>query len=244
MLSKKADVIVVDAGNTRIKVAAFLDDQIIRLDYFQVNQNQAFYQFLSFFKEAPIFVSSVLSDEDLNHFLGNEKKYLLFSRNLNLPIKIAYDTPQSLGLDRLANAAAIQILHPEGNKVAIDLGTCIKFDFVNENGTYLGGSISPGLTMRYEALNHFTGKLPLLHAHEPDTIIGTNTHDSIHSGVMLGMKGEINQFMERYSQDYQGLTFFVTGGDMKYFEFPSKNNIFAHENLTLFGLNYIYKRNG
>jgi type III pantothenate kinase len=243
MSNKKVEVIIVDAGNTRIKVAAFFQNEIVDSVSFQVAERLRFEQFISKYNFPPIFVSSVLSDSGLEEFFGSEISYTIMSKKSNLDIKIRYDTPETLGLDRLANAEAIQILQPKGNKVCIDFGTCIKFDFVNDKGEYYGGSISPGLRMRYEALHHYTGKLPFLETKNTVNLIGTNTQDSIHSGVINGMKGEIIQFMERYSQEYQGLTFFVTGGDMNYFEFVSKNNIFAHENLTLFGLYYIYLKN-
>jgi len=243
MSNKKADVIIVDAGNTRVKVAAFLNDEIIEINCFQISDKQRFVDFIFRFGQVPVFVSSVLSDEDLNQFIGAEIKFILLTENFNLPVEIKYETPGSLGLDRLANAAAIQSLQKKGNKVAIDIGTCMKFDFVNEKGEYLGGSISPGLRMRYEALNYYTGKLPLLETNSNIQLVGTNSQDSMHSGVVNGMQGEINHFMDSYSQHYQGLTFFVTGGDAKYFEFDLKNNIFAHENITLFGLYYIYKQN-
>jgi type III pantothenate kinase len=243
MSDKTVEVIVVDAGNTRIKVAAFKNGKIDALVFFQVSDSRAFERFVRDHKNPPVFVSSVLSDFDLNEFFGAKITYSLLNKNLKMSIDIRYGTSETLGLDRLANAEAIQNLQPDGDKVSIDLGTCMKFDFVNSKGHYLGGSISPGLRMRYEALHHFTGKLPLLETKKEVSLIGTNSHDSIHSGVINGMKGELVQFINRYSQEYQGLTFFVTGGDMKYFELDSKNNIFAHENLTLFGLYYIYQKN-
>ena len=243
MSIKKADVIIIDAGNTRIKVAVFLDGQIIDLFKYEFSENQLFVDLVNQYDHPPIFVSSVLSDQDLDKFLGREIVFSILSNKLKLPILINYEKPGSLGLDRIANAAAIQFLQKEGNKVAIDLGTCIKFDFVNDKGEYLGGSISPGLRMRYKALNYYTGKLPLLETNSNIQLVGTSSQDSIHSGVIHGMQGEINHFIESYSKHYQGLTFFVTGGDAKYFEFDLKNNIFAHENLTLFGLYYIYMQN-
>ncbi|MGJ8661739.1 MAG: type III pantothenate kinase [Bacteroidota bacterium] len=243
MSIKKASVIIVDAGNTRIKVAAFLNDEIVELKIFQLSDILSFNAFVFSFGIPDVFVSSVLSKRDLESFLGEKLKYSLLSQKCKLPIDLKYQTPESLGLDRMANAAAIQRLNPEGCKLSIDLGTCIKFDFVNEVGEYMGGSISPGLRMRYKALNHFTGKLPLLDTKTNISLIGMNSQDSIHSGVINGMQGELNHFMESYRKQYQGLTFFVTGGDAKYFEFDTKNNIFAHENLTLFGLYYIYKQN-
>ncbi len=236
------EVIIVDAGNTRIKVAAFYQSEIVELMFFNLSKKDDFKTFIEKYGATPIFVSSVLADEELKAFMGNST-YSVLRSDLKMEIENLYESPKTLGLDRLANAVAIQHMNPMGCKVSIDLGTCIKFDFVNEKGQYLGGSISPGLRMRYESLNHFTGKLPLLETKGEANLIGANSQDSIHSGVINGMKGEIIQLMNRYSQDYQGLTFFVTGGDMKYFEFDSKNNIFAHENLTLYGLYYIYQQN-
>jgi type III pantothenate kinase len=127
--------------------------------------------------------------------------------------------------------------------VAIDLGTCIKFDFVDEKGIFHGGSISPGLNMRLKAMHHFTGKLPLVEPKKGVNYLGRSSEESILAGVIEGMQGELNHFISRYLQDYQGLTFFVTGGDAKFFDFPLKNNIFANENLTLTGLYKIYLLN-
>lgn len=243
MLAKTIEVIIIDAGNTRIKIATFADGKLEELFFLKKEDKLGFEILISKYNSVPIFVSSVIEDADLKEFLGSKTEYTLFDTAMETGLSIRYETPQSLGLDRLANAVAIQNMAPEGIKVAIDLGTCIKFDIVNQNGEYLGGSISPGLQMRYDALHHFTGKLPALKIKTNIPIIGTNSHDSIHSGVVNGISGELNQFIDWYKQHYQGLTFFVTGGDRKYFDLDSKNNIFAHENLTLFGLYYIYKRN-
>lgn len=239
----KKEVIIVDAGNTRIKVALFQQGEIIRQKTFLLTENEEFKSFASQYNFPPLFVSSVLSETNLSHFLGETKNAIFFNSSMKLPVKIDYLTPATLGLDRLANAAAIATCEIVGPKVAIDLGTCIKFDFVSENGDYKGGSISPGLRMRYAALHQFTGKLPLLDPNPSSFLVGTDSKSSIHAGVMQGIQGELNHFMSSYLQDYQGLTFFVTGGDAKFFEFPVKNNIFADENLTLTGLYKIYLLN-
>ncbi len=243
MESQNKSVIIVDAGNTRIKVAHFYNGQITDIVRFKKIQSSDFKNYVDKVDQPDIFVSSVLKEKDLLSFLGDFKKVLRFSHESKLPIHINYQTPETLGLDRLANAVAIQTLLPKGNKVAIDMGTCIKFDFVDEHGNYNGGSISPGLKMRYEALHHFTGKLPLLEYNAQKEFVGKNSSESIQSGVIFGIQGELNYFISSYLQGNQGLTFFVTGGDAKLFDFPLKNNIFADENLTLKGLYEIYLLN-
>jgi type III pantothenate kinase len=236
-------VIIVDAGNTSIKVACFLNGKLIDFQQFNVLENQKFQDFVSRHNSPPIFISSVLKNEILDDFVGNCSDVTFFKPKMKLPIVNSYQSPETLGMDRLANAVAIHALQEKGAKVAIDLGTCIKFDLVDEKGTYIGGSISPGLNMRYKALAHFTGKLPLLAPPLEAYYRGNDSKSSIHAGVIQGIQGELNHFISRYLQDYQGLTFFVTGGDAKFFEFPRKNNIFADENLTLFGLYKIYMLN-
>ncbi len=242
-MMQKEQVLIFDAGNTRIKTALFTNGVLEKIERFTLDQSQDFQNLVANLHFPPIFVSSVLSDYDLAKFLGETPHVQFFHWKMNLPVQIAYENPETLGLDRLANACAIQAKQMSGAKVAIDMGTCIKFDFVDEEGVYHGGSISPGAKMRFAALHHFTGKLPHLESVEKADFIGKNSKKSILSGVMDGIQGELNHFISRYMQDYQGLTFFVTGGDAKFFEFPAKNNIFADENLTLTGLYKIYLLN-
>lgn len=242
-MESKDRVLIVDAGNTRIKAALFFNDELIEMRRFAKNEALIFSKWVSDLENPPLFISSVLSEDDLSIFMEDIPNATIFNLSMKVPVEIGYETPKTLGLDRLANACAIQSLQKEGPKVAIDMGTCIKFDFVNKDGVYLGGSISPGLQMRFSALNHFTGKLPHIEAVETTKYLGVDSESSIRVGVIEGIQGELNHFISRYLQDYQGLTFFVTGGDAKFFDFPTKNNIFANENLTQIGLHKIYLLN-
>lgn len=236
-------VVIVDAGNTRIKTALFENGIITDIQRFKHDQKKLFQNFIRQQDSPNVFISSVLSNSDLKEFLQETKNVTVLHPKMSFPVEIKYGTKETLGMDRLANACAIQSLQMEGNKVAIDLGTCIKFDFVDEYGVYHGGSISPGLNMRLSALHQFTGKLPLVEPKTSVKYLGNSTEESILAGVIEGIQGELNHFISRYLQDYQGLTFFVTGGDAKFFDFPRKNNIFANENLTLTGLYKIYLLN-
>jgi type III pantothenate kinase len=161
-----------------------------------------------------------------------------------LPIKNLYKSPKTLGNDRLANAVAAAHLSETEAALVVDVGTCLKFDFVNEKKQYLGGSISPGLRMRFKALEHFTAALPNFENTNNfdtylDDFIGKNTEQSIVSGVYMGMLNEINATIERYAERNKDITIFLTGGDAKHFENAINYRIFAPSNLTLLGLKLI-----
>ena len=108
------------------------------------------------------------------------------------------------------------------------MGTCITYDFVNEFGEYLGGSISPGFSMRYNSLNTFTSKLPQLEFNKPDNISGNSTDNSIHSGIYYGILAEVKNQVSHYKEKLENLTVILTGGDANKLPKTLKNTIFAH----------------
>ena len=165
-----------------------------------------------------------------------------FSRSLAFPIDLAYTTPETLGQDRLCNAIALHHRFPNQPALSIDIGTCVKFDMIN-NGIYLGGSISPGLHMRCEALHQFTGKLPKIEPQHPTPLTGTSTYAAMNSGVVNGMIGEINGMIEQYSREFDDLQIVGTGGDFNFFADALKSSIFADNFLTLRGLNDVLAAN-
>lgn len=236
-------VFVIDAGNTFLKMGVFRGNELEKVIRFSFDELDLISQEIEKEGQPPVFISSVLSDENTKKLLNKCPNSTLLNHTTPLPIQIKYDTPTSLGLDRICNAVACFKLSNGKNSVGIDLGTCIKFDFTDKNGNYFGGSISPGINLRYTSMNNYTGKLPYIQDRIIPDLIGKNTHDSMRSGVMNGIKAEIEQFIQLYTEQYQDLTFFMTGGDAVYFDFPLKNNIFVNENLTLIGLYQIYMFN-
>jgi type III pantothenate kinase len=236
-MKSKYPNVVIDAGNSRVKVAYFQEDELLDVKAFGNDELPLLKQYLLASKFDKAIVSSVRSPKDTQWLLQMMNKAILFQQISHYPITVNYLSPQTLGADRLANAIAAAILSDD-NVLIIDVGTCLKFDFLSKQKSYEGGSISPGLHMRYKALNHFTGNLPLLSDTNSVELIGKTTLTCMQSGVLNGMQAEITQFIHRYEQDFQDLTIFVTGGDASYFDFPTKKRIFAHENLTLVGLNH------
>ena len=232
---KNKRYLVVDAGNTRIKVAVYNNADLAEVHLFSSDELAQLKSFLIDNRFHEAILSSVRSPKETKWMLQLMQGAKLFKTLPFYPIQLDYETPETLGADRLANAIAA-FTHAEGNALVIDIGTCIKFDFVSENGVYQGGSISPGIQMRYKAMNQFTAGLPLVNILEPAKLIGKSTVDCMHTGVMRGIEAEINAFIEDYQANYEELTIFITGGDAQYFDFGSKNNTFVDENLTLTGL--------
>ncbi|MEO9258349.1 MAG: type III pantothenate kinase [Crocinitomicaceae bacterium] len=231
--------LVVDIGNTNLKAAYFIDNElhntlknIDELSYFIKNN---FFDFS--------IISSVGDESLTKKVISLLPKAILASSSIKIPINILYKTPSSLGMDRLANAIAANYLHPKSNVLVIDVGTCLKFDFVDLNNSYLGGSISPGIRLRFQSLHDYTEKLPLIEKWEKTALIGTTTNESILSGVINGMESEIFHLIQRYQVEFTNLFIILTGGDAKMFDLARKNDIFAHENLTLLGLKLMLEAN-
>lgn len=232
-------MITIDLGNSFIKIGYFKNDRlesVQRILWSDLMNDETLKYKL---KDLNGIYSSVLSPEQNRQLEALFPKLISFDK-CKLPIELNYKTPETLGKDRICNAVGAWNLNLNNHSLSIDIGTCIKFDFVSKNGSYEGGSISPGIKLRYKSLNDYTANLPLLNEKGKSEIIGKSTKESIHSGVINGMHAEISFLMRKYEENYESLTIFVTGGDAKYFDFETKNNIFANENLTLEGLYKIY----
>jgi type III pantothenate kinase len=227
--------LVIDAGNTRIKVAEFHFTDLKEVHSFSNDQLGELKTHLLRFEKIPTIIASVRSEKNTRWLKRLIPTAVLFTNALPLPLTIAYETPQTLGVDRLANVLAAANFS-SGNALVIDIGTCVKYDFVDATKTYHGGAISPGIGLRYQSMHTFTGKLPLIEDRLNAPIIGQNTFDAMRSGVMNGLNREIEGFIHEYQRNYPELTIFITGGDSQCFELEVKNGIFADENLTLKGL--------
>jgi type III pantothenate kinase len=238
-VSKNEQKIVVDVGNTSIKVGCFKDNQFFEKHIF--SSLSEFEQFIFKLNYTSCLYSSVRSAFEDKKIL-NSLKHIIFFKDCIIPIKNSYKTPKTLGSDRIANAVGVST-QSNTNKLIIDVGTCVKIDFVDAYNVFHGGSISPGIELRYRALIEFTGQLPLVDSKEKISHLGKSTNECLQSGVMNGIQGEINYFISDYLTNYPDLTIFVTGGDANYFDYSSKNDIFANPNLTLEGLFYILKEN-
>jgi len=238
-MNAQIDLYLIDAGNSLIKLGVYKKGEVILVYYF-IDLSSLKQQLEP---NVPIAISSVLNSDFEQDFKKYENPIFWINHEVKLPFKIKYLTPTTLGIDRICNIAAIFNTNQFTNRLIIDIGTCIKFDFLNDKNEYEGGSISPGLKLRYKALNLFTDKLPLIETSEKVNLIGNSTESSIQSGVQYGIETEINGLISKYREKYNDLSIYITGGDAHYFDLVQKNDIFADEILTLKGILEIYLLN-
>ncbi|MEX1193413.1 MAG: type III pantothenate kinase [Brumimicrobium sp.] len=238
------EYIVVDAGNTLVKIARFQNDELLDVAFFKREDDFELKRMLQRSSDKRSILSSVVSENRKKWIVEQLHPTLVLTNDTKLPISLDhYKTKNSLGTDRIANAVAGHVMAKGKDALVIDIGTCIKFDFVDKTGSYKGGSISPGMQMRFKAMHDYTGKLPLISDPQEPILIGDSTFQSMNTGVVFGIKAEINGFIAHYSNDYKPLTIFLTGGDHKRFDKGLKNSIFAEDYLTLRGLYLILKYN-
>ncbi len=237
--------LAIDVGNTRVKIAVFEKDKLVELFVFQ--KTKILSEIKEILKKHEISVGIMsnvasISDSKLKK-LKDLVHIQVISSFTEVPFKNLYETPKTLGVDRIALVAGAVSQFSGHNILVIDAGTCITFDFVNSEGEYLGGTISPGLKMRFNSLNYFTANLPLLEIDELTDFIGKNTKESINSGVINGAIQEIDGVINQYNKKFLDLTVVLTGGDTNFLAKQLKSSIFANQNLLLQGLNRILIHN-
>jgi type III pantothenate kinase len=235
--------LTLDIGNTQAKLAVF-EDKLLEHCSFDIKliDNKIDDFLILFPKITNLIVCSVIKI-DFNFDKYNFKNIHFVSEKSNLPFKNLYNSKNSLGNDRLALVSRASIKHPNKNVLIIDAGSCITYDFIDENNQYFGGAISTGLNMRFKSLNEFTSNLPLVKPKNKRIFIGSNTQESINSGVLNGLLSEIEGFIDQYSSQYKNLTVILTGGDSDFLSKRLKISIFANQNFLLEGLNDLIKLN-
>ncbi len=237
-------ILTIDIGNTRIKTAVFQDNIILNDAAFDANDFQKQWQkILNQFPNIQCAVVSTVRNATITDFLHlqNKIEVVFVNTAIKFPFENLYSTPKTLGLDRLVLATGAVLQYPKQNRLIIDAGTCVTYDYVNDNDQYLGGAISPGIRLRYKALHQYTAKLPLLTVTAPDSFIGNSTQMSIHSGVVNGLANEIDGFVNQYIQENENFIIILTGGDANFLAKRLKNAIFANSNFLLESLNQLYQ---
>lgn len=237
-------VLTIDVGNTRIKAAVFEGSTVLETFVFEKKElEKKIENILKKFQNcSDLVVASV----------GNVEKqsFLAFENQLNVhfltyedvfPFINRYATPKTLGIDRMVLASGATLQFPKQNRLVIDAGTCITYDFIDEFDNYLGGAISPGLRLRYETLHNYTARLPLLALEEPESYIGNTTAEAIHSGVVNGFVYEIDGFIDEYRANFSNFIIILTGGDTDFLAKRLKNTIFANSNFLLESLNQTFQ---
>ncbi|XLS28689.1 type III pantothenate kinase [Flavobacteriaceae bacterium M23B6Z8] len=238
--------LIIDVGNTQTKIAVFNKNKLIFETAFKSSESaETIKDVLEHYPCSHAIVSSV-TDKTIQQILESYQFSTLIDLTAATPVPFAneYSTPETLGVDRIALAAAAYKEYPGHDTLIIDAGTCITFDFINSKGKYMGGAIAPGLQMRYTSLNRNTAKLPLIDKDQiPENIIGDSTENAILSGVYFGMIHEIEGAISHYKSLFEHLTVILTGGDMQILSKTLKNTIFANPKFLIRGLNHILEYN-
>ncbi len=231
--------LIIDIGNSLVKTAVFNKETFVETNIFKDTDLE---EVVALNKKKYNLKNCILSSVTDTVTVHNKEflfdNFITLYYNTPVPFINKYATPTTLGVDRIALVSAAAVHYPNKNVLVIDTGTCITYDFLNKKNEYLGGGISPGLFMRYKAVNHYTAKLPLLKPFD-NQLIGDSTDSSIHSGIVNGLRAEIDGIINQYHQEFRNLTVVLTGGDAIFLAKKLKSSIFAKPNFLLAGLNSI-----
>ncbi|MDD3036763.1 type III pantothenate kinase [Bacteroides sp.] len=237
--------LIIDIGNTMAKVALFEGDDMIEV---LTESNHSLGCMAELCAKYPIKRGIVATVIELNERVLADLAALPFpllwlNHETSLPVVNLYETPETLGYDRMAAVVGANERFPDKDVLVIDAGTCITYEFIDSKGQYHGGNISPGMQMRFKALHQFTGRLPLIDSNGCKLPMGKNTETAIRAGVLKGMEYEISGYIEAMKHKYPELLVFLTGGDEFSFDTNVKSVIFADRFLVLKGLNRILNYN-
>ena len=236
--------LILDIGNTNVKYHLFDQEESVlsaTVDSIELVASQILEDFPALTHVIFADVRGMIKKEKLEAIFPQQQVREV--KELRFPFTSHYATPETLGDDRIALVAAATKEYPQQNCLIVDAGSCLTFDFITTEGNYLGGAISPGLSMRFKSLKHFTGKLPLVNPEEPLSLYGDSTATSINAGVIHGIIHEIEGQINAYKTKYPSLTVILTGGDALLLSKSVKNTIFAHPNFLAVGLNYLLDYN-
>lgn len=227
-----------DLGNTRAKCGVYSGNILIREeDLERGNLLRDAGRCLDSCQAERIILCSVTEHpKALEELLASRAPLILLDQYTPLPLRNLYESPQSLGADRLALACGGQARFPGVHVLVIAAGTCLTYNFVHREGSFLGGGISPGLSMRFQALAHFTHGLPLIQASWDYPLIGYNTRQSLLSGVQGGILEEVKGMVRLYQEKYSGLRVLISGGDSGFFEGRIRDGIQILPSLAFEGL--------
>jgi type III pantothenate kinase len=233
-----------DFGNTRLKAAIFKEAALETLLEVETGTTEAIEKLLQKFAPEKTILSSVIHhDKAIENLLDKHTKFHLLGPNTQLNFTTPVGKPETIGADRLALIAAAVAAFPKEHNLVISLGTCITYNFVNNEAAFLGGSISPGMQMRFKAMHEHTAFLPLIEPSSDFPLVGYDTKTNLLSGVILGMAAEIDGIISAYEEKYAKFNVLLTGGDICYFVPHLKKRIFADQNLIFKGLYAICEKN-
>jgi type III pantothenate kinase len=239
-----ATTLCLDFGNTRLKAAVFQEAELRDMVVLKDDSRQTIEQLVELFQPSYSILSSVINHQPIvEEVLKEHTSFQKLSHLTRLPFSTPVGKAETIGADRLALCAAAVHLFPHQNNLAIGLGTCITYNFINQQNQFLGGSISPGMEMRFKSMHELTALLPLVDIEWNFPLIGYDTKTNLLSGVAWGMAKEIDGIVEAYEEKFGNFNVLLTGGNTMHFAPLLKNQIFADPQLIFKGLYAISEYN-
>ncbi|MCD8302983.1 MAG: type III pantothenate kinase [Prevotellaceae bacterium] len=238
--------LIIDIGNTRAKLVAFDGETPVEEMRTGNKTLVALPDMLAKYSFSKAIVATVANLPAATELLLRSLPFPTLRLTPETPVpdaQILYRTPQTLGADRIGAVVGAVSLMPGRDLLIIDGGTCVTYEFVDSGGRYWGGNISPGLHMRLEALREKTDRLPKVEMEGDVPPMGYDTETAIRSGVVRGIKYEIEGYIAAFRQKYPALAVIFTGGEHFDFDSPTKSVIFADKYLVARGLNRILEYN-
>ncbi len=242
-------ILAIDSGNSKIKSGVYNDEELIYHSSVELSDYEP--EIKKILDTYPIDKAGICDvsqnygtiKHNINRLTDYKLPVLMINYKLSIPFKSEYTPLYLLGNDRLAAITAAYYLYPETNVLIIDYGTAITYDLLTANGIHKGGNISPGLNMRYMALDMFTSGLPFVEFNEATTLLGSHTTEAINNGVVKGIIYETEGYIKALSRQYPGLVTILTGGIAEYLHNSIKYTTFANQNLVLYGIKKLIETN-
>jgi type III pantothenate kinase len=236
--------ICLDFGNTRLKWAVFSNGEIRHHGVLTNNGTEDLERHIDMYKPDKSILSSVVDhDPAIEEILKARTRFHKLDHHSRILITTPVGKPETIGADRLALVVAAAHYFPEKNNLVIGLGSAITYNYINRFHQFIGGSISPGMEMRFKSLELFTARLPHVKPHWNFPLVGYDTKTNIQSGVIFGIAKEIDGVIEAYEERYEHLHIMMTGGDAHYFMPFLKRRITEDPDLIFKGLYVISEYN-
>jgi type III pantothenate kinase len=240
----ESTTLCLDFGNTRLKWALFSGEVITQSGLLRDDGMIDLRDCVELYRPAKSILSSVIDHPPvMEEFLKEHTRFHKLNHHSRVPVTTPVGKPETIGADRLALVVAAAHYFPEYNNLVIGLGSAVTYNYINRFHQFIGGSISPGMEMRFKSLQVFTAKLPLVKPHWNFPLAGYDTKTNIQSGVILGMAKEIDGVIEAYEERYNNLHVLMTGGDAQYFMPFLKKKISVDQDLIFKGLYVIGEYN-
>ena len=226
-----------DFGNTRLKAAVFIKDELNEELFLADDKEETIELLLQKYQPTKSILSSVINhNEAIEGLLASQSLFHKISHLTNIDFTTPVGKPETIGADRLALMSAAVHFYPQKNNLVIGLGSCITYNFINQYHQFLGGSITPGMDMRFKSMHDYTAKLPIATADWNFPLIGYDTKTNLQSGVIVGIINEIEGFIQKYSEKFNNFNVVLTGGNSTYFASQLKYKIFADHHFLFKGL--------